>query len=98
MNSRLYQERNSQFHIGDLVCYKNPLARKLCGIITEVYKIPDSTETGEMVKIYWCIDKEEIDISPLSYPPIRKNGWIAAGLLRGIGNLEVVSKKNEKFS
>ena len=46
-----------------------------------------------MVKIYWCIDKEEIDISPLSYPPVRKNGWVAAGLLRGAGSLEVVSKK-----
>ena len=90
MNSEYYQEHKRQFEIGDLVCYKNPLARKLCGIITEIYKIPNSTEKGEMVKIYWCIDKEEVDISPLAYPPIRKNGWIAAGLLRGIGNLEIV--------
>jgi len=98
MNSELYQEHESQFHIGDLVCYKNSLARKLCGIITEVYQIPKSTEKGEMVKIYWCIDKEEVDISPLSYPPIRKAGWIAAGLLRGIGSLEVVAKgKNKKL-
>ena len=93
MNLKLYQKSNSPFQVGDLVCYKNHLMRKLCGIITEIHKIPDSIEKSEMVKIYWCINKEEVDISPLSYPPVRKGGWIAAGLLRGIGNLEIVSKK-----
>ena len=93
MNLKLYQKSNSQFQVGDLVCYKNPFARQLCGIITEVHTIPNSVEKSEMVKIYWCIDKKEIDISPLSYPPVRKNGWVAAGLLRGAGSLEVVSKK-----
>jgi hypothetical protein len=96
MNSKSFQERDSQFSIGDLVCYKNPLTRKLCGIITEINIIPNSTKRGELVKIYWCIDKEEVDISPLSYPPIRKDGWIAAGLLKGIGNLEVVAKRKNK--
>ena len=96
MNSKLFQEHESQFRIGDLVCYKSPTARKLCGIITEINTMPNSNAKGELVKIYWCIDKEEVDISPLSYPPIRKDGWIAAGLLRGIGNLEVVVKGKKK--
>jgi hypothetical protein len=98
MNSKLYQERKNQFQVGDLVCYKNSGNRKLCGIITEVNKIPNSTEQGESVKIYWCIDKDDTDISPLSYPPIRKDGWIAAGLLRGIGNLKVVAKHKKRLT
>jgi hypothetical protein len=93
MNSKSYQEQENQFNIGDLVCYKNRHTRKMCGIITEINIIPNSNKQGELVKIYWCIDKEEIDISPLSYPPVRKDGWIAAGLLRNIGSFEVVSKK-----
>jgi len=97
MNSEFYQEHKNQFQIGDLVCYRQFTgSRKLCGIITEVNKIPNSTECGELVKIYWCIDKKEVDISPLSYPPVRANGWIAAGLLRGIGNLKVVSNGRRK--
>ena len=96
MNSKFYHERKNQFLIGDLVCYRNSGNRSLCGIITEVNKAPYSTERGELVKIYWCIDKEFIDISPLSYPPIRRDGWIAAGLLRGIGNLKVVSDGRRK--
>ena len=97
MNSDYYQERKNKFEIGDLVCYKQPNgSRKLCGIITDINKIPNSTEQGELVKIYWCIDKEEVDISPLSYPPIRSDGWIAAGLLRGIGSLKVVSDGRKK--
>ena len=93
MNSKSYQKQKNQFNIGDLVCYKGSLARKMCGIITEVNIMPNSNKQGELVKIYWCIDKEEIDISPLSYPPVRKDGWIAAGLLKNIGNFEIVSKK-----
>jgi len=76
-----------------LVCYKSSGSRELCGIITEINNIPNSTEQGELVKIYWCINKENVDISPLSYPPIRKEGWIAAGLLQGTGNLKIISKK-----
>jgi len=98
MNSKLSQEHESQFSVGDLVCYRSPVARNLCGIITEINTLPHSNKEGEMVKIYWCIDKEEVDISPLSYPPIRKDGWIAAGLLRGIGNLEIVSRKMRNLS
>ena len=93
MNSKFYQEREEQFDVGDMVCYKGLANRSLCGIITEVNKIPKSSLSGDMVKIYWCIDKNEIDISPLSYPPMRRDGWIAAGLLRGVGSLEIVSKK-----
>jgi hypothetical protein len=89
MNLKLYQKSSNQFRVGDLVCYKRAPSKKVCGIITEV----DRVEKSDMVKIYWCIDKDEVDISPLSYPPVRKNGWIAAGLLRGAGNLEIVSKK-----
>ena len=59
--------------------------------------MPKSDEEGEMVKIYWSIDKDAVDISPLSYPPIRKDGWIAAGLLQGVGSLEIVSKKTQIF-
>tara|TARA_Y100000034_G_scaffold133222_1_gene198122 strand:- start:2099 stop:2275 length:177 start_codon:yes stop_codon:yes gene_type:complete len=55
--------------------------------------MPNSTEQGESVKIYWCINKDNVDISPLSYPPIRRNGWIAAGLLREVGSLKVVAKQ-----
>ncbi len=93
MNLELYQEHKNQFQIGDLVCYKSSGNRKLCGIITEVNKMPNSTEQGESVKIYWCINKDNVDISPLSYPPIRRNGWIAAGLLREVGSLKVVAKQ-----
>tara|TARA_Y100000034_G_scaffold27356_1_gene32661 strand:- start:600 stop:905 length:306 start_codon:yes stop_codon:yes gene_type:complete len=93
MSLEYYQDRKNKFEIGDLVCYKSSGGRNLCGIITEINKIPKSNEKGEMVKIYWCIDKEITDISPLSYPPVRKNGWVAAGLLLGVGNLEIVSKK-----
>jgi len=93
MNSEYCQEQKSQFKVGDLVCYKNFSNRNLCGVITEINKIPKSSEHGDLVKIYWCIDKEEVDISPLSFPPVRKNGWVAAGLLQGIGSLKVVSKK-----
>jgi len=93
MNSEFYQERKNKFEVGDLVCYKKSGNKSLCGIITEINKMPKSDEMGEMVKIYWSIDKESVDISPLSYPPVRKNGWIAAGLLQGIGSLEIVSKK-----
>ena len=96
MSLKLYQKSNSQFQVGDLVCYKNARARQLCGIITEVHTIPNSVEKSEMVKIYWCIDKKEVDISPLSYPPVRKNGWIAARLLMEVGNLKIVSKKGDK--
>jgi len=93
MNSEYCQKYKEKFNVGDMVCYRGSGGRSLCGIITEINKIPKSTESGEMVKIYWCIDKNEIDISPLSYPPVRKNGWIAAGLLCGIGSMEIVSKK-----
>tara|TARA_R110000824_G_scaffold279853_2_gene467967 strand:- start:1683 stop:1937 length:255 start_codon:yes stop_codon:yes gene_type:complete len=82
------------FKVGDLVCYKASASRQLCGIITEINNNFGDSELGELVKIYWCIDKGEVDISPLSYPPVRKNGWIAAGLLRAIGNIEVLSRKN----
>jgi hypothetical protein len=85
MNSKYYQESENLFHVGDLVCYKQTLGTRLCGIIT------DTNE--HLVKIYWCISRDEVDISPLSYPPVRRDGWIAAGLLKGIGSLEVVSKK-----
>lgn len=94
MNSKFYQERENKFEIGDLVCYNKTGNRNLCGIITEINKIPKSFEQGEMVKIYWCIDKNEVDISPLSFPPVRKGGWIAAGLLVEIGKLKIVSSKN----
>ena len=93
MNSEFYQEQKNKFDIGDLVCYNKSGARRICGIITEVNKVPKSSEQGEMIKIYWCIDKNDVDISPLSYPPIRKNGWIAAGLLMKAGSLKIVSKK-----
>ena len=85
MNSKFCQEHKNKFGVGDLVCYKQPAGSKLCGIITEINK--------ELVKIYWCIDKRDVDISPLSYPPMRKDGWIAAGLLKSNGNLEIISKK-----
>tara|TARA_Y100001973_G_C5188056_1_gene329139 strand:+ start:1391 stop:1678 length:288 start_codon:yes stop_codon:yes gene_type:complete len=91
----LSQECKKQFSVGDLVCYKGSSNRKICGIITKVNRVPKSAEEGELVKVYWCIDNEMVDISPLSYPPIRKGGWIAAGLLRSVGNLEVVSKKQK---
>jgi len=94
MNSEYYQEHKTQFKIGDLVCYKNRTSKSLCGIITEVNKVPKLSEQGDMVKIYWCIDRDEVDISPLSYPPMRRDGWIAAGLLVEIGSLHIVSKKN----
>ena len=94
MNSKSYQEQKTKFKIGDLVCYKNFSSRRLCGIITEINKIPDSSGSGDLIKVYWHIDREEVDISPLSFPPIRKDGWIAAGLLQGIGNLKVLSKKD----
>ena len=71
--------------MGDLVCYKKSFGNKLYGIITETKK--------ELIKVYWCISRDEADISPLSYPPVRRDGWIAAGLLKGIGSLEIVSKK-----
>jgi len=74
-----------------MVCYKGRGTR-LCGIVTEINKTLKLAENGDMVKIYWCIDKGEIDISPLSYPPVRKDGWVAAGLLRSAGNLQIVSK------
>ena len=94
MNSEFYQDRKNKFEIGDLVCYKGSGSKSLCGIITEINQMPKSKEKGEMVKIYWSIDKDVVDISPLSYPPVRRDGWIAAGLLCGIGNLKVVSKKH----
>tara|TARA_Y100000034_G_C6896039_1_gene413108 strand:- start:250 stop:546 length:297 start_codon:yes stop_codon:yes gene_type:complete len=94
MNSKFYQEQKSKFEVGDLVCYNRSGSRNLCGIITEVNEIPQSSEQGGMVKIYWCIDKNEVDISPLSFPPIRKDGWVAAGLLIEIGKLKIVSSKN----
>jgi len=93
MNLKSYREQKNKFKIGDLVCYKGCKSRSVCGIITEINKVPKLAEQGEMVKIYWCIDKNEVDISPLSYPPVRKNGWIAAGLLMEIGSLKIVSKK-----
>jgi len=94
MNSKLFQEHENRFQVGDLVCYRQPSGRrKLCGIITEMNETSDSANRGELVKIYWCIDKEEVDISPLSFPPVRKSGWIAAGLLQCAGNLEIISKK-----
>ena len=65
----------------------------MCGIVTEINTISKLSTQGEMVKVYWCIDRNEVDISPLSYPPIRKNGWIAAGLLLEAGRLKIVSKK-----
>jgi hypothetical protein len=94
----LSQEHKKQFSVGDLVCYKGSSNRKICGIITKINEIPKSSDQGEMVKVYWCIDNEMVDISPLSYPPIRKGGWIAAGLLRSVGNLEIVSRKNKNNS
>ena len=96
MSLKLSREPKKQFSVGDLVCYKGSNNRKICGIITKINEIPKSSDRGEMVKVYWCIDNEMVDISPLSYPPIRKGGWIAAGLLRSVGNLEIVSrtKKN----
>jgi len=94
MNSKSYQEQKSKFEVGDLVCYENSSGRNICGIITETKTAPKLTEQGDMVKIYWCIDRNETDISPSSYPPMRKNGWIAAGLLMEAGNLKIVSKKN----
>ena len=87
MNSEFCQERKNKFEVGDLICYKSSGGRKLCGIITEINKILKSNEDGEMVKIYWSIDKEAVDISPLSYPPVRKDGWVAAGLLHSAGSL-----------
>jgi len=72
------------FEVGDLVCYKT-FGHVLYGIITETKE--------ELVKIYWCIDKNDVDISPLSYPPVRKDGWIAAGILKEAGSLKIVSKK-----
>ena len=93
MNSKFYQERKNKFEIGDLVCYNKSDTRSMCGIITEINKMPKSSEQGDMVKIYWCINNDEIDISPLSYPPVRKNGWIAAGLLMMAGSLKIISKK-----
>ena len=83
MNSESYQKQ--MFEVGDLVCYKQPHGSKLCGIITET--------NMQLVKIYWCINNNDVDISPLSYPPIRRNGWIAAEILLGTGDLEIVSKK-----
>tara|TARA_Y100000310_G_scaffold117207_1_gene115961 strand:+ start:1174 stop:1473 length:300 start_codon:yes stop_codon:yes gene_type:complete len=93
MNLGYSQERKDKFEIGDLVCYENSSNKDMCGIITEIKKMPKSDEKGEMIKVYWCIDNNKVDISPLSYPPVRKNGWIAAGLLMEIGNLKIVSKK-----
>jgi len=93
MNLESFQKHKSQFRVGDLVCYKGSSNRKICGVVTKINKRAKSPGiTGELVKVYWCIDNEMVDISPLSYPPIRKDGWIAAGLLRSIGNLEIVSK------
>ena len=97
MNLEYYQKHESQFQVGDLVCYKSAGSRKLCGIVTEVNEMPYTSERGGLVKIYWCIDNDGVDISPLSYPPIRKNGWVAAELLKSAGSLEVVSKKNKKI-
>ena len=85
MNSKLSQEQKNKFKIGDLVCYKRSASNKMCGIITDIKK--------ELVKIYWCINKEDVDISPLSYPPVRKDGWIAAGILKSSGNLEIILTK-----
>jgi hypothetical protein len=85
MNSKLSQEHEEEFQVGDLVCYKKSLGSRLYGIITETKK--------EMIKVYWRLDKEEVSISPLSFPPMRRNGWIAAGILREAGSLKIVSKK-----
>jgi len=74
------------FEVGDLICYKKSLGNVLYGIITET--------KDDLVKIYWCIDRCDVDISPLCYPPIRKDGWIAAGILREVGSLKIVSKKS----
>ncbi len=74
------------FEVGDMVCYKKSFGHVLYGIITETKE--------ELVKIYWCIDRNDVDISPLSYPPIRKDGWIAAGILKEAGSLKIVSKKS----
>ena len=97
MNSESYQKYKNQFSVGDLVCYKGRGKRSLCGIVTEINKMPKTDENGGMIKIYWCIDKKVVDISPLSYPPVRKNGWVAAGLLLGAGKLEIISKKEKMF-
>ena len=86
MNSEYYQERKNRFEIGDLVKYYVFTTYFLYGIVTETKE--------ELVKIYWCIDRNDVDISPLSYPPIRKDGWIAAGILRETGSLKIVSKKS----
>ena len=86
MNSEYYQERKNKFEIGDLVKYYVSFGHILYGIVTETKE--------ELVKIYWCIDRNDVDISPLSYPPIRKDGWIAAGILRETGSLKIVSKKS----
>jgi len=87
MNSKLSQECEEEFHVGDLVCYKKSLGNKLYGIITETKK--------ELIKVYWRLDKEEVNISPLSFPPMRRDGWIAAGLLTTVGSLEVISRAEE---
>ena len=92
MNLEYSQEQKNKFEVGDLVCYSNSNRVRLCGIIVEISDMPKLLNEGNMVKIYWCIDKNDVDISPLSYPPIRKDGWVAAGLLMEIGNLKVVSK------
>ena len=86
MNSESYQEQKKVFEIGDMVCYRKSFGHILYGIVTDTRE--------ELVKIYWCIDKNDVDISPLSYPPIRKDGWIAEGILRETGSLKIVSKKS----
>lgn len=94
MNSKYYQEQKNKFKVGDLVCYENSSGRSICGIVTEIKTVPKSAEQGDVVKIYWCLDRNEVDISPSSYPPMRKDGWIAAGLLLETGNLKIVSKNS----
>lgn len=85
MSLESYQEQNKMFEVGDLVCYKKSPGNTLYGIITET--------DNELVKICWRIDRSDVDISPLSYPPVRKDGWIAAAILREAGSLKIVSKK-----
>lgn len=86
------------FKVGDLVCYKQNSSRSLCGIITEIKKPSKSMGNGVVAKIYWCINgkDERVDIRPLSFPPVRQNGWVAVELLESVGELVNTSREAEK--
>ena len=95
MNLKFYQE---PFRVGDLVCYKQNSSRSLCGIITEIKRSSKSMGNGMLAKIFWCINgrSEEVDISPLSFPPVRQNGWVAVELLECVGELFNASREKQK--